>query len=896
MSTTTSSSKKNLLAKLKKDVAKTKKPPSPGVVEKTTKGGGGVIITPTPSISDIQKELIRAAFTATTPDDLATILQTHSNFYPVDASTIRLLTNSNLSFEDTIEILKTVMETTPFDFNNTIRQAVLQKHETQGGMVGGADADSFATSLLQSLRSIVVINTASLVALNPGIFEVMWTIPFLDDRHEQAYCTEMLRSLIESSSSFPPGASEPLFQKWVRSYIFNHRFQYLIRVLEDPGVAHDAKQTLVTRYLQNQYQNLRSLQFFLLMMEIVDKKTYPFRKALDALLYRFIADRKFIPRVRKTLSLALDVIIKGDTTDKHLSKFFLTKMALNKFKNRVLPLLVTPDSARRYLQTVTWEELPQPFLFRHAHRVGWEPFLQLLKTSVTSSSLQSMDTRLVDLILEDRSPIIETILKILNNDGEDESSSPDTTLKKARIHVHRFIQTFHKPGDRKILNRLLTVSRAALLRYFNETSVSDYIEQCKDLVPDLYPATTTTSPLPLPTAVKRNVVEWDDMDLEFRVYLEEHRLEIPDFQKLLLRVVPGGTQSPKQLEYIKEPFEKTADMFVPTPRFFRDCVQKTTSQQGNVFTVDGVSFHVVYYLWSKQIIVQDENLWRAHTTFVGNHVAVKNSSTPLEYFRYFVDLPILNHASRFMNRFRDQQIQRMRELGIPEPIKIEESVYATSDTIKMYLECFAKLYMVIDASNSPFFGRSTYLRSLMTKGVLDLSKMGTMLGMPLSTTMSFLFPEYYLSSNAHLRPVLLTKASVKFEHVFRDMVLRAFIMENPMSRIPILPSTTEITTASLGEVVTVTDDSVLYGPAGEEWNGKPVSEAREYDEIGLFFHRIPQPPPPLSPSDSSSLLLDDDDDNNHDLHGMSSSTTNDMVVAQPLDSFLDVARDLLDVL
>jgi hypothetical protein len=820
------SSKKNLLAKLKKDIAKTKKT-TPTTEESIRES------------NETHPELFGKVFLTENIEDLRNIIQTHVNFYPKDSIFLSLL---DLPFSDIMQVFTKLksMES----FHPSVIKDIIKEYKPS--TINEQDEDM---ELFNTLKNTNTFSIDMLIHLDEKVFDALLGVPFISQKYEAPYCKRLVDYLLEN----PPTN----LKKQVDVFIYNNRYYEISELLQDPSVSSNEKQDFVVEYIKNQYENIKAKQFYIQLIEIVENKVSPFKQKLDGLLYRYIADKKFIPEVRKTLTIALDIMIHKNTTDKYLSKFFLTKAGLEKYKTNILPLFT---NEKRYLKSIVRNEFQHSFLFENSEKIDWKTFLSILQNSGTS--LETIESKLIKSIDHNRDFFVEKIQRLLE--------SPETNLKNIRPVIHQFIQTFSKPNERKTLSRLLTSSKQQLVNFFNHLSLTNYIELCQDIQEFSPPNKQKEDPSFI---TKNTPMNLKTFEMDYRIFLEQHRLEIQDFESILIQFIGGK----------KEQFQNYTDRVLddtyvfPNKTFFKDCVEMTYQQEKNILSINNIQVKV-YYLMSKTKILQTDKIHESHLQFVKNQVSMTTASSPLEFFKSFIKTPILNHSSNFMKTLRSTQIKRFEEHDLTFASEIEESIYKHSSNLQTYVQSISRILLVADPIHSRFFSQSKYFKTILKDGFINIENIGEFLQLPLEKSFTLLFPEYFQNSN--IQNILLQKAQFKLEEIFNFIVLRAFVMENPMARIPILPTSTEIFDKKLYALQFITDDTIMYGNEDDAFHLQPINESYLYDEIDRYFNETSKP---YQYTEETNIVKE-----------ISSSTS--VLVSDPLESFLDVAMDSIDSL
>lgn len=782
------SSKKLLLAKLKKDMASKKAsvPKKSGPSESAT------------DVVQIHKELVDRVLGADTTEAFKTIIQTHVNFYPGDKLLLKVI---DLSQEERNQLFGEIKEAEEFDLLQSIKKYTKSSVD---------EVSTEENTLLETIKKITDPTISTLIGLDDEVFDPLLTIEFYSDSNEMEYCKNLVNKL---SGSSPIITNEQL-KKQVESYVYNHRYDEILGILQNENISDADKQVFVTEHIKNQYESTRSKQFFVTIWTLVEKKVYPFKKQLDSILYRFVQDKKFLPQIRKSLTMALDVLIHQNRTDKYLSKFFLTKNGLQKFKTMILPLLENEKQSARYIRSIIRNEFEHSYLYQQAYKIAWKTYLSIFQTSINSSSLNGIEAQLISSLNHNRSVFVDKIVRLLQTTDD---------LKTIRSVVFQFISTY-KPTERKELSKLLTLPRPALTKFFDETVVAEYLEQIKDVE-----IVSDNKPKKKQTASVMNT--WNSMESENRIFLEKSRVEIMNFRCILIQPIHNSDIS----KYVDREFETNSSFMIPNEKFYHDCVYGSFSQSNTVFQLNGVEMSMYYYLLSKEIILQNESMFENHVKFVNNQTNVNRAATPLEYFRQFSKLPLLNHRSDVMTKLRNSTVIRLDELNIPKANELEQDLFSNSSSLQEYLKAVSRILLVTDKIVSSYFSQSKYFLEVLKSGYVNMSNLTGLLMSPLEHAFSILYPEYFINST-NLQHILMNKAEVQLQRIYRSLIFRAFTIENPMSRLPILPTEIEITDKNILNINHVTDFSKVYISSE---NIIPINEAYNNPDIAMFFLKDP---------------------------------------------------------
>lgn len=839
-----STTKKSLATKLKKNLATASKKK---MMAFATLGESSA------TTADIHRSLIdRILNTGDNDESYQTVIQEHVNFYPNDRVLLRV---SMFNVEKRLRLFTTLKTRAEQEESFDLIEYIIDQIPVESTTTV-VDVEKNTTILILEglLSSSDYITVQRLVAIDDVVFEPLVTMEFLSDESEDKYCRLLITEIIKTESHD--------VRKVVEMFIYNNRYYEILRILEDPSINDKDKQNFSEEYLRNQYESIRSKQFFILVWNLVDRNTYPFKKQLESLLFRFVADKKFVPQIRKNLTLALDVIIHKNKTDKYLSKFFLTKQGLVKFKTQILPLLENQRTQARYIKSVIRNEFEHPYLYRQAHRIEWKTLLRVIQ-NLNTSAILNMETQLIMSLQQNRASYVNTILKLLVKD------TPD--LKFIRSVIQQFISTY-KPNEQKVLGKLLTLPVPALVKFFEDTAMDQYMTVLGEIPKPTKSAVTKKS------SPKNNIMSWASIEKDNRIFLEKYRIEILDFKCLLIEAISEATTV---IEKYSNGFFEGSDLFlIPNDDFYVDCAIGQCVQNKNIFTINGTSVKVYYYTQAREMIIQDESLYAQHLRFVERQMTLYDASEPIEYLNVFSKMPLMNHTSNVMKKLRHSIAQRLENVGIASSVEIEQSIFSASSSIQQYLETWSRLLMVTDASASTIFAKSLYFRELWNSGILRGDTLPEILQGTWEFSFHFLYPEYFQQTDSS-RQMLIQKAEVVTRRIYKTLVLRAFVIEHPMSRLPILPTDNEMTMPVLNKIEPITKLDVLYGFSDEPWHDQPIANAKLYSDIQKYFSVSPV-----------SRVVVSDTTTTTEVAPVATITTN----PDPLRSFYDTAMMFLEEL
>lgn len=722
------SSKKSLLSKLKKDMSKSKAKISADVSD---------TVSVTERRNSFLKEIKIMMEENKTLQDIRDRVRIHISFYIEDKDFSKLLDLEQKDFERFLE-----------NYDEAVN--VMTQLQVFYSDVSAKTQKSEIEILKDQLRSIEFpVDKNVLYAMNPFVFESLSFTP--------SYNVVLFPALIHELLSDESLTTPVLMRKNVHKFMFEHRFDYVIRYLENDSYNDNEKQFIVSDTIRTEYENIRSIQLYLHIMNIIDENITPFQTKLLSVLLRFLPEKEYVLSTKNFLEIILEIVI-NKPSDKQLEKYFGNKKKLDHFKEKYLPLLQTREEYTRLIQNRCRQEFEQPYVFKHADRVKWQTYLEILKKHISTSSLSSVEVDIYNSLNKHESEILDKIIILLQDDEKVFKSQIQILLAQ-----YISLQPSKKQKDLEKLKHISSFQK--LKELLIEIRENGYI--------DILNTLSSTMP-------KKNVakipLEKDDQEM-----LYKSRFDIPNFDHIVIEPIDDVSM------YISKKEMSSNKFFVPNDLFYQHMVYHNIvkSQKGNVFTMDKKKMKVAYATLTNEYIYQDEKLYNQGLIFVKTQKAMDSTTNPLSFYSYFTSCPILNHQSSLMTILRQKTSSRLSTMFIkqfPSHVDtgsiVEDSIYKYSETLDEYATCTSILISIVESEHAKTSKQMFLNRSI------NISEIGQLLKEPMDVIFQVLYPEIFaVNDEKSLR--------MFFDHhrhgTKRTIILDTYFTQHPMRRIPYIP-------------------------------------------------------------------------------------------------------------
>jgi hypothetical protein len=725
------SSKKTLLSKLKKDLAKSKAKVS-------------IDVSGTVSVTDRRnsflKEIKIMRSENKTLQDIQDRIRVHISFYNDDKDFSKFLDLDEKHidiFLETYDDKTNVMTQIDVFYRNIFSKT--QKSEVD--------------MLKDRLRSITFpTDKIVLYSLEPFVFDA---VQFTPD-----YNIILFPGLVYHLLHNMNLTTLVEMRKEVCKYMFDHRFDYVIQFLENDAYPDKEKQFMVTETLQSGYENLRGIQLYLQVMNLIDEKITPFQKPLQSLLLRFLPDKEYYLSVKNFLDIILEIVI-NKPSDKQLAKYFPNKKKLDYFRSHFLPELQTEKGYSRVIRNRIRQEFDQPFVFKNADRVRWQTYLEIIRKHQAHAT-SSMEVDIYDALRQSDTSLLDQLILFLS----------DENINKSQIHImltkYISLQPVKKQKHLEKLKNLTSFSKLkTILIEIKENGYLEIIESLSNTMIQKTPITKTP----------------ELINLEKTQSLYKYRFDIHNFDHITIEPIDNVSI------YILEQEKSSDRFFIPNDLFYTHLADNkiVKTQIGQVFTMNKLKMKVVYVSITNDYTYQDEQSYANGLVFVNTQKGLDTAANPLSFYNHFVSCPILNHQSSLMMTTRQKNISRLSAVFLkdlpsvnPEetPRNIEDSIYQFSESLDEYTTSISILITLIQSS----FAKTT--RDLLTHRSINITKIGQLLKEPMETIFMVLYPEIFaVNDEKSLRIFFKTTQN----ELKKRIILDIYFTQNPMRRIPYMP-------------------------------------------------------------------------------------------------------------
>ena len=728
------SSKKTLLSKLKKDLNKSKAKISVDVAG---------TISATERRNSFLKEIKIMFKENKTLQDVRDRVRIHISFYNDDKEFSKLL---DLEQKD----LEIFLESYDDKTNIMTQIEVFYKN------IFSKTQKSEVEMLKDRLRSVVLpIDKIILYSFEPYVFDA---VQFTPD-----YNIMLFPSLIHDLLNDLNLNTLVEMRKKVHKFMYEHRYDYMIRYLENDSYSDQEKQYMVSDTIKTEYENIRSFQLYLQIMNLIDEKITPFQKPLQSLLLRYLPDKEYFLQTKNFLDIILEIVI-NKPSDKQLAKYFPNKKKLDHFRKTFLPLLQNQKEYSKLIHNRIQQEFEQPFVFKNAERVKWQTYLEIVKKHLSTASTSSIEMDIYDALNKNDSTVLDQLIILLN----------DENINKSQIQIllTKYITT-QPISKQKNLGKLKNISSNSKLKeLLVEIKKNGYIDVLNTL--------STTMPkkkIPLMKAPPLLIMDKDDTET-----LYKYRFDISNFDHTVLEPIDD-------ISVYVSGNEKSSDkFFIPNDFYYKhladDKIVKT--QKGHVFTMNKLKMKVVYVTLTNDYIYQDEDSYTRGLVFVKTQKGLELATDPLSFYSYFTSCPILNHQSSLMMILRQKTTSRLSTTLIKEVSEkhgnmsslIEESIYKYSETIDQYTTSISTFITLVQLT----YTKS--LKNLLLTRSINMSNIGQLLKEPIDTIFQVFYPELFAVNDEKSLRMLFDNNQHEMK---RRIILDTYFIQNPMRRIPYIP-------------------------------------------------------------------------------------------------------------
>lgn len=853
--------KKALLSKLKKGLAEKRRATTTTSAEQrlTVASLDELASTYQRRVRFLQEMRIMLGSDAST-QDLINHIRKHLSYYPNDHGFHRLFSLLDDRYREQLLLFvqrHTAVEAEEEDIMQSLKsfvqRVVVEETVNQVEII---------TNLVRGLPTPIARQT--LLDIDAYIFHSLQFMPTIND----SILPGLVREVFGDGSTTPLARTPVDLRHTIDRYVYDHLYDGILHYLRDPTVSDDDKQAMTLRFLQDEYEGTQSQQLYLQLMDIVDRKVKPFQPVLQSLMYRFLPDKEKIAPLKRFMEVVLEITL-SNASGPALQKYFPTRSAFEHFQTYVLPML--PDKVDRVIRARCREEFVQPFLYRHAYRVKWTDFVNIIQ-SYLSNRLIPMELRLYDSLQKHANERLEQIMTYLQD-------VPENAIDRRLLHtmLERFIHT--QPYKQQLmLKKLLKQSVSTIRTALEDRASVSYLETLDNL------ASPSSLSMKVPL---RDMAKIKYINLLEAQTKELYRLRpfVPGFDHVAIRPYGGKDNILKYMADPSQPmtsvsYARVSDVFfehLADPKIPK-------SQQGTKFTMGGVNMIVANVTIHEEYIVQNEETWQHLLSFVNQQKKLQTILHPLHYFTEFTSTPMSLHRSQLVHTLREHvraSLHHTFQRSIGQDIltkevshAMESSIYGYANTMGQYVQNVARVMALVEM---PSQYRTTFL-SFVVQQRLNLAHFGELV-MNLEVMMSVIAPELESvrppSSSEDPeegnRMVQQAFANEVDTHM-RRILLDAYAIEFPTRRLPYLPSAWDRTLMGWRDLeVSLEDVDVLRATIPETWTDKYLLPALVADVVTQeTIDRVEEVDAPMT---------------------MPATTS-----ADPLSNFLDVALHTIDEL
>lgn len=689
------------------------------------------------------------------------------------------------------------------------------------------------------LRSIEPqdLTLQTLLELNPEVFRPL--------EFQMTYQNQLLPSLVDMLVALPNTITPIEMQKHVEQFLYNHRFDFVLSYLQNPETTDDDKNRFTHVMLKEMFESMRSKRLFFEIMTLVDEKRRDFAARLPSILYRSIPERETIPAIRKFLEIVLHVVIL-QSPDATLRSLFPSNVQFERFKKTVLPSLQTKEGIESIVHQQCINAIDQPYLFKMSDKINHQMFLDAIQRHI-QTPLTSIEFDLYDRLHKNQDEKLEHVFVLLNQ-------TPPINRQQFNTILERYIVT-QPYKSQQTLRKLMTLSIDKVKDVLMNHQANQYVQILRDMTID-EPRTDTLVP-------PSNDVDAQEMQTDTYELIERTRPFIPNFDHVAIAPIDDVDIT----TYIQSPDNTSTTYFLPNDQFFKDLVDPAIQKQqrGDQFMLGNRIMTVANVTVYNQYIVQDERTFLEGQQFLQSQYRLVSTTHPIAFFREFERMPMLNHQSQFMERFRNKNrvmmstliTRRLPSLSRVHSIvmEMETSIYTHSANMGEYVDKMSLMVPLIHTSTSSLSTHSNFFVSLIQRNGFDWSHIGEVLSTPsLERVMEMFFPEAIYDESGVLKGLYQQDMAL----VKRQILVDAYTTQFPMRRIPYLPTSTSLRSFRLDKININTQALQQHVVPDKTWfiqiittTTEETQETKEQEE--MVITTLPPPPQQEETQDDDPL-------------------------------------------
>lgn len=600
-------------------------------------------------------------------------------------------------------------------------------------------SSTFIQTLKNSLPSPLTFH--SLYELNADIFEPL----LFTETYNEYLLPRLMDYLFEDMSV----TSESSLRKKVEYFIYRHRYDYVVSYLEREDTID--KQEFAISTIRNETEDIRSKHLFLQITNLITEKVSSFQKPLNSILYRYLPEKKDIPKTKKYFEIILDVIIHK-IPEKSLEKYFSTKASVEHFKTKILPYLST--NYEDVIRQRCVEEFDQSYIFKNAYRVHYTDYLQIIKHHLTNP-IYSVDYMLYNHLKKNGQTKLDEIMDYLDRDKP-------VMKRELDILLERYIVT-QPLNDQPILRKMKTMTISQIRHMIWNVQSKIFVETIQDI--HILPEDPQERILP-------KKVDYIKLDQHESEVLQRTRPHIPNFHHVAIHPVGNDNID----IYIEKKDGDSDKYYLPNDLFYKHLVDGNIQKGQNktVFSLHQKKMTVANVTVTNEYIIQDEDLYYQLEAFINHQKTISSITHPIGYFDYFKKSPMLslNNIQTFRNRIC-HMLSRHTFMTLAN--KMESSIFDVSGTMGEYTKSISILLTLCSSEYTNTF------RELVKRNRFQMQTFGELI----NGNNQDMYRVCYAESSSN--DILIKKFEQDVLLQERSLMLDGYSTQYPTRRIPYLP-------------------------------------------------------------------------------------------------------------
>lgn len=616
---------------------------------------------------------------------------------------------------------------------------IIQKLKDLHKHISQTYSSNFIKTLKNSLPSPLTFH--SLYDLNADIFEPLMFM----DKYNEYLLPKLMDYLFEDMSII----SESSLRKKVEYFIYRHRYDYVVSYLEREDTID--KQEFVISNIRNEAEDIRSKHLFLQITNLITEKVSSFQKPLNSILYRYLPEKRDIPKTKKYFEMILDIVI-NKVTEKSLEKYFSTKASLEYFKTKILPYLST--NYENVIRQRCVEEFDQSYIFKNAYRVHYTEYLQIIKNHLTNP-IYSVDYMLYNQLKRNGQTKLDEIIDYLDRDKP-------VTKRELDILLERYIVT-QPLNDQPTLRNMKTMTISQVRHMIWNVQSTVFVQTIQDI--HILPEDTQERVLP-------KKIDYIKLDQDESEVLQRTRPHISNFHHVA--ITPVGNDNIDM--YIERRDGESDKYYIPNDLFYKHLVDGhiQKGQNKKVFTLNKKQMTLANVTVTNEYIIQDEDVYYQLEAFINHQKTISTITHPIGYFDYFKKSPMLlfHNIQKFRNRIC-HNLSRYKFITCAT--KMESCIFDSSSNMGEYTNSISILLTLCSSEYTNTF------RELVKRNRFQMQKFGELINGNNQDMYRLCYPESFEND------ILVKKFQQDVLLQERSLMLDGYSMQYPTRRIPYLP-------------------------------------------------------------------------------------------------------------